>query len=83
MTLDQVVLPQEQKSQILSTLSNWGIFVETRKNLGIDQTLHYGRGIVLLFSGPSGTGKTMVFIFLSTIFFLLYKFRRQMDWQIT
>eukprot|EP00026_Physarum_polycephalum_P000306 Phypoly_transcript_00306.p1 GENE.Phypoly_transcript_00306~~Phypoly_transcript_00306.p1 ORF type:complete len:1112 (+),score=182.86 Phypoly_transcript_00306:1977-5312(+) len=58
-TLDQVVLPQEQKHLILSTLSNWGVFVETRKKLGIDETLHYGKGLVLLFTGPSGTGKTM------------------------
>ena len=35
-------------------------YVEATKQLELNKKLSYGRGMVLLFYGPSGTGKTMM-----------------------
>jgi hypothetical protein len=57
--LDSVVLPQEQKEMVLNTVANFDHFKSAKKQLGFDSTITYGTGIVILFYGPSGTGKTM------------------------
>ncbi|KDO29881.1 hypothetical protein SPRG_04948 [Saprolegnia parasitica CBS 223.65] len=57
--LSQVVLPDEYKHTILSTVTSYEHFRVYRKTSGLDQTLTYGTGLVLLLCGASGTGKTM------------------------
>jgi len=58
--LEQVVLPQDTKELVTSLVRNHGRYVEQRRKWGMDEVVTYGRGLVLLFSGPPGTGKTML-----------------------
>ncbi|KAL9654345.1 hypothetical protein ABK040_010374 [Willaertia magna] len=57
--LDNVVLPKAQKDLIVDTVVNFEKFKTIKKQLGFDEIITYGNSIVLLFYGPSGTGKTM------------------------
>ena len=59
-TLDRVILPADQKQRIIDTATNYESFREARSRFGFDKLISYGRGLVLLFYGPSGTGKTMM-----------------------
>lgn len=59
-SLDQVVLPSETKDLVLSLVRDHSRYLERRKAWGIDDVITYGRGLVLLFAGPPGTGKTML-----------------------
>jgi len=59
-TVDRVILPEETKRLILDTVASFDAYREARRATGLDETLVYGRGIVMLFHGPSGTGKTMM-----------------------
>ena len=56
----QVILPKEQKKLILSTVSNFEAYKRCRKKMGLDDVITYGAGMVILFHGPPGTGKTMM-----------------------
>ena len=58
--LAQVVLPPERKKRIVETVEHFEAFRRARRQLGLDERLQYGRGLVMLFYGPSGTGKTMM-----------------------
>ena len=58
--LTQVILPEEQKQLIVRTVANFDNFSKARKRLAFDETMSYGTGILLLFFGKSGTGKTMM-----------------------
>ncbi|MBW2526985.1 MAG: AAA family ATPase [Deltaproteobacteria bacterium] len=58
--LDQVVLPAEQKQLVVSLAENHDQYLERRSAWGVDEVISYGKGLVLLFSGPPGTGKTML-----------------------
>jgi len=58
--LDRVVLPDETKGLIIRTCENFEKFVKARATLGFDEVISYGRGIMILFYGKSGTGKTMM-----------------------
>ena len=58
--LAQVVLPEGRKEEILELLGNRDEFLSRRKEWGFDHILSYGKGVVMLFAGPSGTGKTML-----------------------
>ncbi|KAL5457433.1 hypothetical protein EMCRGX_G034692 [Ephydatia muelleri] len=57
---EQVVLGKEQKSLIFSTVSNFESFKRCRKRMGLDDAITYGAGMVMLFHGSPGTGKTMM-----------------------
>jgi SpoVK/Ycf46/Vps4 family AAA+-type ATPase len=57
---DQVVLPADQKKLVVDTVTHFEAFRRARRDLGFDEIISYGRGIVMLFHGPSGTGKTML-----------------------
>ncbi len=57
--LDQVVLNERDKRRILSVVERHDAYLATRKAWGFDDLITYGRGTLMLFSGPSGTGKTM------------------------
>jgi SpoVK/Ycf46/Vps4 family AAA+-type ATPase len=58
-TWDDIVLPNEQTTQLRELLS----YVKYRHLVygewGFDRKLSLGKGLNILFSGPSGTGKTM------------------------
>jgi SpoVK/Ycf46/Vps4 family AAA+-type ATPase len=58
--LDQVVLPSGKKDEVLQIIANRDDYCQCRMDWGFDQILPYGKGTILLFHGPSGTGKTML-----------------------
>ena len=55
-----MILPKEKKALILSTVSNFEVYKRCRKKMGLDDVITYGAGMVMLFHGPPGTGKTMM-----------------------
>lgn len=57
---EHVILSKEQKQLIYDTVSNFEAYKRCRKKLGLDDAITYGAGMVLLFHGPPGTGKTMM-----------------------
>ena len=58
--LVQVILSKDQKQLILNTVSNFESFKRCRKRMGLDDAITYGAGMVMLFHGAPGTGKTMM-----------------------
>jgi len=59
-SLSQVVLPQEHIERILALVENYDAYLEKRGELHLDETISYGRAIVILEYGPPGTGKTLL-----------------------
>lgn len=57
--MEQVVLPEDHKTTILQTVESYEGFRKFRKKSGLEDTISYGAGLVLLLCGASGTGKTM------------------------
>jgi SpoVK/Ycf46/Vps4 family AAA+-type ATPase len=59
--LENVVMNPEIKMLIVETVGNFEKFKSAQRKLGFENVLGYnGGGIVLLFFGESGTGKTML-----------------------
>jgi|ETNmetMinimDraft_26_1059896.scaffolds.fasta_scaffold11573_2 SpoVK/Ycf46/Vps4 family AAA+-type ATPase len=58
--LKHVVLPPGKKEEVLELVAHREEYLLRRKEWGLDNVLSYGKGVVMLFSGPSGTGKTML-----------------------
>lgn len=58
-TFEQVVLPIEDKHQILSVIERHEHYLNAREEWGFNERINYGRGSMMLFYGPPGTGKTM------------------------
>ncbi len=58
-TLDQVVLPADQKQQLTEIADNVRLASKVLDDWKFRDQLPYGRGVTALFSGASGTGKTM------------------------
>jgi SpoVK/Ycf46/Vps4 family AAA+-type ATPase len=58
-TLDQVVIKDEDKRRILSVVEHHDQYLAARKAWGFDDRIRYGRGVLMLFYGVPGTGKTM------------------------
>jgi len=59
-SLDQVVLPPERLEEVLTVVRDRDRYIQARQSWGFDRILSYGRGTVIMFSGPPGTGKTML-----------------------
>ncbi|CAJ1345461.1 unnamed protein product, partial [Effrenium voratum] len=59
-TLEQLVLPEEMKQGILALVDNFEQFCKYRTSSGLDDVIAHGSGLVLMFCGPSGTGKTLM-----------------------
>jgi len=57
--LDDVVLPPEPAAQLREIVANVFHAARVMQDWGFEAQLPYGRGVTALFSGPSGTGKTM------------------------
>lgn len=58
--LAQVVLPPGKRDEVLRLVTGREEMLRCRQAWGIDDVVSYGRGTVILFSGPPGTGKTML-----------------------
>jgi SpoVK/Ycf46/Vps4 family AAA+-type ATPase len=58
-TLDQVVLPKEQKDQLVEIVDHVRLTDQVLDGWKFREQLPYGRGVTALFFGPSGAGKTM------------------------
>ena len=59
-SLDQVMIQSRHKSQILSLVSQYERCLELKKQWDFQEIGGVGQNIILLFSGPSGTGKTLM-----------------------
>eukprot|EP01059_Diplonema_ambulator_P006885 TRINITY_DN1645_c0_g1_i1.p1 TRINITY_DN1645_c0_g1~~TRINITY_DN1645_c0_g1_i1.p1 ORF type:complete len:923 (+),score=219.21 TRINITY_DN1645_c0_g1_i1:41-2809(+) len=59
--LSSVVLPEQMKDEIIATVTSYEAALQYRKDIGFHDIIGgYGAGVVLLFHGPPGTGKTMM-----------------------
>lgn len=58
-TWNDIVLPKKQKSIIMQACNQIKYKHIVYDNWGLKDSFLYGRGLSMLFSGPSGTGKTM------------------------
>jgi SpoVK/Ycf46/Vps4 family AAA+-type ATPase len=58
-TLDRVVLSPAEKTKIVSLVSGHKNYLHALDAWGLGEAIPYGRGVTMLFSGPSGTGKTL------------------------
>jgi SpoVK/Ycf46/Vps4 family AAA+-type ATPase len=58
--LASVVLPDGDKAAALEQVRRHADFCQRRAEWGFDDILSYGKGIVMLFAGPPGVGKTML-----------------------
>ena len=58
--IDQVVLPDEQKRDIVDSVQYFPAYLAELKRSQLNEVVPYGGGMVLLFHGESGTGKTML-----------------------
>jgi SpoVK/Ycf46/Vps4 family AAA+-type ATPase len=56
---DAVVMEPEDKRRILAVLQHHDRYLECRREWGFDEVITYGRGLVMLFHGAPGTGKTL------------------------
>lgn len=58
--IENVILPEEQKNLIMKTVESFEAYQNILREIEYEDILPYGRGLVILFYGPSGTGKTMM-----------------------
>lgn len=59
-SLEQVVIPDETKKELVAHISNYLAFRESKSANILDDFYGYGTALAMLFYGPSGTGKTMM-----------------------
>src|SRR5438046_5234190 len=57
--LEQVILPPDRKQELVEIVDQVLLARRVLDDWKFREQLPYGRGISALFSGPSGTGKTM------------------------
>ncbi len=58
-SLDRVILPPADKHDIVRLVAHHDIYRQALDRWGLAEAVAYGRGLVMLFCGPSGTGKTL------------------------
>jgi SpoVK/Ycf46/Vps4 family AAA+-type ATPase len=56
---ESVILQQTKKDKIIEMIENFPLFLKAKKGLDFSDIVNYGNSLVMLFVGPSGTGKTM------------------------
>ena len=59
-TLDQVMLSERQQKQVFSIVSQYEHYLDLKKSWNFEEIGGAGRNLILLFSGKSGTGKTLL-----------------------
>lgn len=59
-TLDQVMLSERQQKQVFSIVSQYEHYLDLKKSWNFEEIGGTGRNLILLFSGKSGTGKTLL-----------------------
>lgn len=60
--IDDVVLPPDRHTQLVEIVDNVRLASQVLDEWGFGEQLPYGRGVMSLFFGPSGVGKTMAAI---------------------
>ncbi len=55
-----VIIDRDQREQLREMVENHDKYRQAIGEWGFDKILPYGRGLTMLFSGPSGTGKTLL-----------------------
>lgn len=58
--LENVVLPGDDKQLVLDTIEGFPAFLRAKEQMHFSDVVEYGNALVMLFVGPSGTGKTML-----------------------
>ncbi|MBO4350113.1 MAG: ATP-binding protein [Proteobacteria bacterium] len=59
-TLDQVMMPEKQLNQIMRIVNQYESCLDLKKSWNFEEIGGGGRNIIFLFTGPSGTGKTLM-----------------------
>jgi SpoVK/Ycf46/Vps4 family AAA+-type ATPase len=59
-TLDQVMLSERQQKQVFAIVSQYEHYLDLKKSWNFEEIGGGGRNLILLFSGKSGTGKTLL-----------------------
>lgn len=59
-SLQQVVIDADDKQRVLSVVERHDRYLACRRDWGFDDIIRYGRGVLMLFHGKPGTGKTMM-----------------------
>ncbi|MDP6946293.1 MAG: ATP-binding protein, partial [Myxococcota bacterium] len=60
LSLFNVIIETSELTQVRELVENHNRYRRLISDWGFDQVLPYGRGLTMLFSGPSGTGKTLL-----------------------
>lgn len=58
--INNVILPDEIKEKVLTTITNFPEFLKAKNHLQFSEVVEYGNALAMLFVGKSGTGKTML-----------------------
>ncbi|NOY74854.1 MAG: AAA family ATPase [Kiritimatiellaeota bacterium] len=58
--LENVIIPSEDKEKLLTIVDYFPRFLQAKKTIEFSSVVEYGNALVMLFVGPSGTGKTML-----------------------
>lgn len=58
--IDGVVLDPSDKRRLKSIIESHDNWLKLRQDWGIDDVVKYGRGLIMLFHGAPGTGKTLM-----------------------
>jgi hypothetical protein len=58
-SMEKVVLPDELKDAVTKAMHNFAAFRRFHKQSGLAEAFPGGSGLVVMFSGPSGVGKTL------------------------
>ncbi len=79
---NNVILPDEMKYRLKTAVKYFPGFLKEKKKIKSEEISEYGNALVMLFIGPSGTGKTMLANALSNYLdkkILIFNFKKLKD----